>query len=152
MNRSPLSIEEALFNEINNEIEKRQYYGSWNFRLVHILLWVSILTSFASAIIVAAGIKEDVIPSLWVAIIAGIPGLVISIEKTFDFGRRSSWDIMYEIELKELRDDLIFKKTEPYEAAKKLREIIRRNETAFSKIGFLASNQPEHVKDKEKKK
>lgn len=60
-------------------------------------MWLSILASFSSAIIIAADDVE--IDKIWVAIIAGIPGLVVVIDKSFDFVRRTAWDTMYKIQL-----------------------------------------------------
>lgn len=64
---------------LNKEIKKRIRYTSWDFKLAHTLLWLSILASFSSAIIIASDKKK--IDNIYIAIIAGTPGLVIVIEK-----------------------------------------------------------------------
>ncbi|MEO6685009.1 MAG: hypothetical protein ABIN24_03555 [Dyadobacter sp.] len=126
---------QAFKEELLNEIKKRKKYEGWDFKLAHFFLWLSIFASFSSAIIIAAGDIE--IPKILVAIIAGIPGLVVVIDKSFDFARRTAWDTMYKIDMQELQDDVAFEKIDHYTAAKKLREISRRHETSFLKIGFF---------------
>ncbi len=99
------------------------------------------MASFSSSIIIASGDID--ISKIFVAIIAGIPGLVVVVDKTFEFARRSAWDTMYRIDMQGLKDEIDFGKTEGYEAAKKLREITRRNESAFQKIGFFSQTLKE---------
>src|SRR5690554_3938908 len=67
--------------EIEKEIKHRKFYEKLDLRLAHIFLWVSILASFGSSIIIAADVD---IGKLVVAIIAGVPGLVVLIDKSFD--------------------------------------------------------------------
>lgn len=126
--------------EIAKELKKRTTRIVWDSTLAHIILWVSIIASFASAIMVASGQKvfEN---NIWLAIIAGIPGLVVLLDKTFDFSRRSASATMYKIELQELKNDYDFGKINAYKAAQKLQEITRRHESSFLKIGFLASER-----------
>lgn len=131
--------------ELLNEIRKRKKYEGWDFKLAHFFLWLSIFASFSSAIIIAAGDID--IPKIIVAIIAGIPGLVVVIDKSFDFARRTAWDTMYKLDMQELQDDLNFGKVDTYTAAKKLREISRRHEAAFLRIGFFAKDKDENGED-----
>lgn len=135
-NRATQSFE----SEIGKELKKRVKRIVWDSSLAHCVLWVSIIASFASAIMVASGQKifEN---NIWLAIIAGIPGLVVLLEKTFDFARRSSSGIMYKIELQELKNDYDFGKITAYRAAQKLQEITRRHESSFLRIGFLAAEK-----------
>ena len=128
-------------NELLNEIRKRNKYEGWDFKLAHFFLWLSIFASFSSAIIIAAGDMD--IPKIVVAIIAGIPGLVVVIDKSFDFARRTAWGTMYKIDLQELLDDVDFGKVDTYTAAKRLRKISRKHETAFLKIGFFEKDKDE---------
>lgn len=129
----------AFMEELQNEIRKRKKYEGWDFKLAHFFLWLSIFASFSSAIIIAAGNIE--IPKIAIAIIAGIPGLVVVIEKSFDFARRTAWDTMFRIELQELQDDVVFGKIDHHTASKKLREICRKHETSFLRIGFFAKDK-----------
>ncbi len=132
---------QALELEIQKELKKRVKDISRDSSLAHIILWVSIIASFASAIMVASG-QKIFINNIWLAIIAGIPGLVVLLDKTFDFARRSSSSIMYKIELQELKNDYDFGKINAYRAAQRLQEIIRRHESAFLRVGFLANERP----------
>lgn len=129
---------QAFKNELNKLIATRAKYESWDFKIVHFLIWLSIFASFSSSIMVAANVN---IEKALLAIIAGIPGLVVVVEKSFDFARRTAWDTMYKIDMQELKDDVDFEKIGYYEAAKKLRKIIRRNEAAFLKIGFFEQDR-----------
>jgi len=126
--------------EINRELQKRVKSISRDSSLAHIILWVSIIASFASAIMVASG-QQIFVNNIWLAIVAGIPGLVVLLDKTFDFARRSSSGIMYKIELQELKNDYDFGKINAYRAAQRLQEIIRRHESAFLRVGFLANER-----------
>jgi hypothetical protein len=133
----------AFKEELLNEIRKRKKYEDWDFKLAHFFLWLSIFASFSSAIIIAAG--DINIPKILVAIIAGVPGLVVVIDKSFDFARRTAWDTMYKIDMQELQDDVDYGKMDTYKAAKRLREISRRHESAFLKIGFFAKDKDEKL-------
>jgi len=132
---------QSLELEIQKELKKRVKDISRDSSLAHIILWVSIVASFASAIMVASG-QKIFVNNIWLAIIAGIPGLVVLLDKTFDFARRSSSGIMYKIELQELKNDYDFGKINAYRAAQRLQEIIRRHESAFLRVGFLAGERP----------
>ncbi|MFT3701449.1 MAG: hypothetical protein QM802_03725 [Agriterribacter sp.] len=131
---------QSLELEIQKELKKRVKDISRDSSLAHIILWVSIIASFASAIMVASG-QKIFVNNIWLAIIAGIPGLVVLLDKTFDFARRSSSGIMYKIELQELKNDYDFGKINAYRAAQRLQEIIRRHESAFLRVGFLANER-----------
>jgi len=131
---------QSFESEINKELQKRVKSISRDSSLAHIILWVSIIASFASAIMVASG-QQIFINNIWLAIVAGIPRLVVLLDKTFDFARRSSSGIMYKIELQELKNDYDFGKINAYRAAQRLQEITRRHESSFLKVGFLAGER-----------
>lgn len=131
---------QSFESEINKELQKRIKSIGRDSTLSHTILWVSIIASFASAIMVASG-QQIFINNIWLAIIAGIPGLVVLVDKTFDFARRSSSGIMYKIELQELKNDYEFGKINAYRAAQRLQEIIRRHESSFLKVGFLTGER-----------
>ena len=139
MNQNDVNTEQELQNEISKKIKHRRRFEVMDFRLAHLFLWVSILASFISTIAVASGVKEE--NKILIAVIAGIPGLVILIDKTFDFKRRSVWGAMFRIELEDLKDKFAFKKGDPYLVAKKLREIERKFELLYSEIGFFAQEK-----------
>lgn len=131
---------QSFESEIAKELKKRLKSIARDSSLAHIILWVSIITSFASAIMVASG-QQIFENNIWLAIIAGIPGLVVLVDRTFDFARRSSSGIMYKIELQELKNDYDFGKVNAYRAAQRLQEITRRHESSFLRIGFLAAER-----------
>jgi len=136
MDQIVLNTEQDLQNEITNKIKRRRKFELMDYRLAHLFLWISILASFVSTISVASGKIGDL--KIYFAVIAGIPGLVIVIDKTFDFKRSAVWGTMFRIELEELKDDFTFKKIDSYQVAKKLREIERKFESSNSKIGFFS--------------
>ncbi|MFT3946590.1 MAG: hypothetical protein QM763_06410 [Agriterribacter sp.] len=137
---------QALELEIEKELKKRVKEITRDSSLAHIILWVSIIASFASAIMVASG-QKIFVNNIWLAIIAGIPGLVVLLDKTFDFARRSSSGIMYKIELQELKNDYDFGKINAYRAAQRLQEITRRHESSFLRVGFLAAERQQMAPD-----
>lgn len=121
--------------ELKKLIKHRTKYESVDFKLSHSFVWLSILTSFLSSILVAANVEILKTCKIPLAILAGLPGLCVIIEKTFDFANRSFWGTMYKIDLQELQDAIEFGKIDKYEASKKMREIIQKNESDFIKIG-----------------
>lgn len=131
---------QSLELEIGKELKKRTKNITRDSTLAHAILWVSIIASFASAIMVASG-QKIFVNNIWLAIIAGIPGLVVLLDKTFDFSRRSASGTMYKIELQELKNDYDFGKINAYRAAQRLQEIIRKHESSFLKVGFLAASE-----------
>ena len=139
------SAEKELQDEISRKIKHTRRFATMDFSLAHLFLWISILASFTSTIIVAYGVPEDW--EIVIAIIAGVPGLVILIDKTFDFKRRAVWGAMLRIELQELRDDLLIRKLDPDKASKKFREIERTYESAFSEIGFFSQKKQKDDED-----
>ncbi|MGN6490717.1 MAG: hypothetical protein ACTHLE_01875 [Agriterribacter sp.] len=121
--------------EIETALKKRVKFIFWDSTLAHCVLWLSIIASFASSIMVASG-QQIFANNIWLAIIAGIPGLVVLLEKTFDFSKRSASGILYKIELQELKNEYDFGRITAYKAAQRLQEITRRHEAAVLKIGF----------------
>jgi magnesium-transporting ATPase (P-type) len=132
---------ESLDEELSELIRHRTKYEGIDFQLSHYFVWTSILTSFFSSIFVASGGSFFEEHNIWFSILAGIPGLCVVIEKTFDFARRSFWGTMYKIDLQELKDEIEFGNIEKREAAKRLREIMRKNESDFIKIGSFFQNR-----------
>lgn len=132
--------------EIEKELKHRIKWAEWDFRWSHIFLWISILASFASSILVASDSKpfdSEITNRVIIAIIAGIPALVVAIEKSFDFARRAVWGSVYRVEIEELRDDLIFGKVDPYVCSKNFRKLKKQRELAFAHIGFFDSKNRE---------
>ncbi len=120
--------------EIAKELKKRVKSIFWDSILAHSILWLSIIASFASAIMVASG-QQIFTNNIWLAIIAGIPGLVVLLDKTFDFSKRSASGTLYKIELQELKNDYDFGTINAYRAAQRLQEIVRRHESSVLKLG-----------------
>jgi flagellar biosynthesis protein FlhB len=139
MNQPISNPEQELQTEIAGKIKHRRKFEVMDFRLAHIFLWVSILASFTSTIIVAFGVPVG--KEILFAVIAGVPGLIILIDKTFDFKKRAVWGAMFRIELEDLKDEFVFKKGDPYEIAKKLRQIERKYELLYSEIGFFSQKK-----------
>lgn len=134
------TLDEANFlQELNVAIKTRLKYESLDFILAQSLFWISILASFISAILIAN--KNEELNPLIMAIIAGIPGLVVVIQKTFNFTERTTWDTNFRIELQALKDKIIFEKMPIKVAADKFRELNRKFETEFRKIGFFAKSE-----------
>ncbi len=132
--------------EIESALKKRVKFIFWDSTLAHCVLWLSIIASFASSIMVASG-QQIFANNIWLAIIAGIPGLVVLLEKTFDFSKRSASGILYKIELQELKNEYAFGKIDAYRAAQRLQEIIRRHESSALKTGFSASERNSFISE-----
>jgi hypothetical protein len=126
-------------HELNQEIQRRKKYINFDFSLAHFFFWLSIIASFTSAIIIAGDYLKEY--KIIVSVIAGIPGLVVAIDKTFDFARRAAWGTMYKIDLQELKNDIDFGNVDIHKGSRSLREIMRKNESAFFRIGFFAKEK-----------
>lgn len=137
MSNNNIDPSQTIKEELSKAIKKRSFYEFWDLRLAHFFLWFSVIASFTSAIVIASGDVQ--IPKIWIAVIAGIPGLVVVIERTFDFSKRSAWGTIFKIELQEVQDDLLFGKIDSYTASRKLREISQRNEILFLRIGSFVN-------------
>ncbi|CAG5072897.1 hypothetical protein DYBT9623_04435 [Dyadobacter sp. CECT 9623] len=133
-------VENDLKAEIAAEINKRKKWINIDFKLAHWFVWISLIASFTSAILtVADPFKEEY---RWItAVIAGLPGLVVSIDKIFDFKSRAVWGIFYEIDLHEVQDAFNWKKVDAYSSAQALRQVVRKNEGIYRNIGFFGSNE-----------
>jgi hypothetical protein len=138
--------EERVKLEIAAEIQKRKKWTSVDFQLAHWFVWISLIASFTSAILTAV---NSINPEYrWViAVIAGLPGLILSIDKIFDFKQRAVWGVFYEIDLHEVEDDLMFGKADAYSSVKALRNVVRKNEGLYRNIGFFGSS--ENIKNNE---
>lgn len=124
-----------LLDELTKKIKHRRKFEVMDFRLAHIFLWLSIIASFASSITIASGIPTG--KNILFATIAGVPGLIILIDKTFDFKRRAIWGAMFRIALEDIKDDLVFRSGEPSMIVKHLRETERDFENKYAEIGFF---------------
>ncbi|SHF36369.1 hypothetical protein SAMN04488522_102981 [Pedobacter caeni] len=136
-------MEDALKADLCRLIRRMKRLERLDSTIAHSLFWLSILASFSSAILVSG--KYD--STYLLAVIAGIPGLVVVIEKTFDFTQRTVWDLNFRMEFEELLDEMKYKKIAGYKAVKKFRKIIRKNEYAFQKIGFFSKTNTDRNKD-----
>nr|WP_295923078.1 hypothetical protein [uncultured Dyadobacter sp.] len=134
--RKPKSIRK----ELNKEIRLRSRWEVIDFYLAHTFLWISILASFTSAIFLASD-KYMFCSKLITAAVAGIPGLVVIIDKTFDFAKRASWGSMYKIELLQLKDDLDFEIINVHKAARKFRLLMKKHTIYFQRIGFFSKGK-----------
>ena len=105
-----------LLNRID-ELIKYHLHWAWNdFIVSQTLLWVAILSSFAASICAS----RDKIPKWLIATIAGLPALMLMVEKTFRYIDRNAWHDAYTVDLQALRDELAIAQTPQIEVAKRL--------------------------------
>ena len=138
MTRPALSPRETLRLEIENVTRHTRRFEKMDFWLAHVFLWTSLIASFAATILVASNVD---IKKWCLALIAGIPGLVVAIDKSFEFGKRALWGESYRIALEELKDELSFEKSEPYVVAQKLRVVKRKFAESYTTIGFFTQKR-----------
>lgn len=129
-----------LWPEIQKETAKIKRTRWWDHRLACSITWISILTSFIATISIAFQPNTHT-PFLLIAILAGIPGLMIAIDKAFEFGKRASWGTSFEIELQKILDEIELTNTDTHELAKKYRELRKTFESNYFKIGFFSTKQ-----------
>jgi len=61
-----------LKSGLNILIEKRKKWNDWDFKLAHILIWISISAIFSSSVLIAAGQESIKMDKIWIVILAGI--------------------------------------------------------------------------------
>lgn len=117
MNPSPIHPE--VLSRLNDMIAHHEKWSSKDFTNSQWILWVAILSSFAATILVG---KEQ-IPKLVLAIIAGLPALMLMVDKTFRFRDRAKWHDLYLVKVTEIRDDLQLAQLPAIDACKKLAKL-----------------------------
>lgn len=85
-------------------IEHHTYWGSRDFIYSQVILWIALVASFAATILVSTA--TDKIPKWVIAVIAGLPALAMTVEKTFHYQERSQWHEGYSIRLEGLQSDI----------------------------------------------
>lgn len=75
---------DALLDEVTREITKHQLWGTWGFYGLQILIWGSIVSSTAAAILTSIGKGGKPL----VAFFAAVPALVLTAEATFRYSDR----------------------------------------------------------------
>lgn len=128
--------ENQVYNELLKEISRRKMLQRLDSLLTHSFVWISVIASFVAALLIAKnGVKG--IDAIYVAIIAGLPGLCLTIAKTFDFTQRAAWGSLYIIDLLNLRDKIDFNTISIKDGAVEFRTLMKKYEMDFTKIGFF---------------
>ncbi|GGD61686.1 hypothetical protein GCM10011514_27160 [Emticicia aquatilis] len=123
--------------EIRRKITKTYWLGFADHTLAHVFVWVSVLASFISSILISYEKKNEIVEQLNLAVIAGVPGLIIIISRTFDFAKRAWRNSIYEIELRKLYDLLELTETSTFDVALKYRKLCKDFENKYFEIGFF---------------
>lgn len=112
--------EEKKRAELVAKIETRKSYddkwASYDFTLAQTFLWLAILSSFFTAILVAA----DAVPKLLLGFLAAIPGMAILVDKNFSFARRARWHWEMVAKLDQLINQLQFQGAKVEDVANQL--------------------------------
>lgn len=137
MNSNYNEARNNLKAEIRRKITKTYWLGFGDHTLAHVFVWVSVLASFISSILISYEKKDEIVPKLTLAVIAGIPGLIIIISRTFDFAKRAWRNSIYEIELHKLNDLLELTDTPTFDIALKYRRLCKEFENKYFEIGFF---------------
>ena len=117
----------ALLQKILTRQARDEKWDRWDFILAQGFLWPAILSSFVSAIVVAAG----EMPKMFAALLAAIPATVIVVDRSFSFARRSKWHSLMYLRLDELVNDLQFRGRPTDEVAAKLSKLRLEMEASF---------------------
>jgi hypothetical protein len=104
-----------ILTRLNEMIAHHEKWGSKDFAISQWILWIAILSSFAATILVG----KQQIDSLLLAVIAGLPALMLMIDKTFRFRDRAKWHELYSLRVSEIRDAHQLGEMDANEAAKK---------------------------------
>lgn len=118
---------EALLQKMLTRQMRDQTWEKWDFIIAQCLLWLAILSSFISAIVVAGDQASKMVSAL----LAAIPATVIVIDKSFSFARRSRWHSLMYLRLDELVNDLQFRSRPVEEVAAKLSKLRLEMEQSF---------------------
>jgi hypothetical protein len=133
--KDPVAPHETFKKELDESITQRGRWEAIDFNIAHFLTWISIFSSFAASIVVASGLWEN--EKAWVAVIAGLPGLMLSIDRTFNFKKRASWASLFRVELEKLRDTMELGGEDIYTVAKEYRKLTRKHEMMWQNIGVF---------------
>lgn len=129
---------QALEKKINSERKYHYRWASIDFTIAQTIVLVSILASFAAAILI--GIDGDGIK--WgIAACAAIPGTAIVIERNISFYRRSVWHVDFGLKLEMLLAKLQVGEIEPSEAKIAFVALKQEMEEIFPPMEVPLTNQ-----------
>ncbi len=137
-----------LLKEIEARIALDNRYAWRHLRIATALIWIAVLASFGSVIVIAIG----TVPSLITGVLAGIPGFVILLERNFLFDSRWRWHNAVETELKGLVNALKFENGKTEEVSKQYSKIMIEMEGKYPRIGTGGSSTEQFVRGIRKKR
>lgn len=130
--------EQEILAELQAKIKKRRFYKTFDSWLYQTFLWLSILSSFATALFAAILVvfKDDhsIKNPMPTAISAAISALVISIDKHFSFGKRALWNCVFMSDLDALHRNVLYKIITVQECVTRLNKLDREMEANFPNI------------------
>lgn len=130
-------LKQELIEDLVYKIAKRKKWETRDFITSQLLVWFAIITSFVTTI--TAVLKA---PTLLTAVLAGLSGVLILIDKNFTFSKRSTWNALYRIKLEKLKRELEFKDAEIEEIADQLTELDLKMERDFPNADFKTEVTP----------
>jgi hypothetical protein len=125
-----------LSKDIDKEISKRKWQEVANFYLHQSFTWVSVLASFATAILagIATGHTYTDNVKLTVVLLAALTATITLVNKNFSFDKRALWNAVFRSKLEALQRDLKYK-NDPIDAiVEELNKLDLEMEISFPEI------------------
>jgi len=118
-----------------DDLENRLHYDStWkkrNDRIAYTFVWLGILASIGSSI--AAALKA---PPWIVAIAAAIPGIVITVDRSFRFAARGRWHDVLCINIGALAGALKYEGAAEKEISQKFSELLKASQESYPTLSI----------------
>jgi len=120
------NLRELLIEEIDKDIARRQKFETRDFMVTEYLGWGSILLGTASGISGAFSA-----PGGLIAVFGALAGLLVAVDKAFNFSKRSIWNGEYKLSLKEVRYKLELSSNDPAVIATDYNKVRKEWESKF---------------------
>ncbi len=131
--------QKELLNRLRARRALDDRWQLWNFIFYQIVLGISIIASFISAIVAASNLVSPII----VAILAALPGTVIVIDRGFMFSSRWRWHNTMSTKLLALEQRLLFDaETSAKEISEEMTDLLIKMETAYPVGGSVEGAVP----------
>jgi hypothetical protein len=127
---------EDFLLDVKKRIRKRKRFETADSWLYQTFLWLSILSSFTTAVLAAVmaaeGTKQN--NALYTAISAAISAFVLSIDKHFSFGKRALWNSVFRCDLEAILRDVYYNIDPLEKGVERLNKLDREMEANFPNL------------------
>jgi hypothetical protein len=108
----------ALRNRLVEHRMRNEKWGRISFYIAQTFAWLTVVASFAAAVLSAGGLLTD--HRFLVAVLAAIPGAVIVVDKRFAFAKRAQWHNVLGARVERIENALLFEGKSVRDASQEL--------------------------------